>query len=77
MLCQFVTSVLYLNFQDVIHFQCVILLRHTVPENQWKQAQGKDLDWYQSSLGGGSPIVIYLHGNGGTRYQDDCRPILC
>ncbi|XP_046885222.1 monoacylglycerol lipase ABHD12-like [Hypomesus transpacificus] len=40
---------------------------HTVPENQWKQAQGKDLDWYQSSLGGGSPIVIYLHGNGGTR----------
>ncbi|XP_056148074.1 monoacylglycerol lipase ABHD12-like [Lampris incognitus] len=40
---------------------------HTVPESQWKEAQGKDFAWYQNSLGGGTPIVIYLHGNGGTR----------
>ncbi|XP_055757915.1 lysophosphatidylserine lipase ABHD12-like isoform X2 [Salvelinus fontinalis] len=40
---------------------------HTVPESQWKEAQGKDLEWYQDSLGAGIPIIIYLHGNGGTR----------
>ncbi|XP_019902659.2 lysophosphatidylserine lipase ABHD12 isoform X2 [Esox lucius] len=40
---------------------------HTVPESQWKEAQGKNLGWYQKSLGDGCPIVIYLHGNGGTR----------
>ncbi|NP_001133986.1 lysophosphatidylserine lipase ABHD12 [Salmo salar] len=40
---------------------------HTVPESQWKEAQGKDLEWYQDSLGAGNPIFIYLHGNGGTR----------
>ncbi|KAJ8014572.1 hypothetical protein DPEC_G00041640 [Dallia pectoralis] len=42
-------------------------LWHTVPESQWKEAQGKALDWYQWSLGDGSPIVIYLHGNTNTR----------
>eukprot|EP00063_Salmo_salar_P034889 XP_014009724.1 PREDICTED: monoacylglycerol lipase ABHD12-like isoform X3 [Salmo salar] len=40
---------------------------HTIPESQWKEAQGKDLEWYQDSLGAGIPIIIYLHGNGGTR----------
>ncbi|KAL0964251.1 hypothetical protein UPYG_G00321340 [Umbra pygmaea] len=40
---------------------------HTVPESQWKEAQGKDLEWYQKSLGDGSPIVIYLHGNTNSR----------
>ncbi|XP_068183067.1 monoacylglycerol lipase ABHD12-like isoform X2 [Antennarius striatus] len=40
---------------------------HTVPEQQWKEAQGKDLAWYQNSLSDGSPVFIYLHGNTGTR----------
>uniref|UniRef100_A0A8C1SYF7 AB hydrolase-1 domain-containing protein n=1 Tax=Cyprinus carpio TaxID=7962 RepID=A0A8C1SYF7_CYPCA len=40
---------------------------HTVPERRWKEAQGKDLDWYEKALGDGSPIFIYLHGNGGNR----------
>ncbi|XP_053189226.1 monoacylglycerol lipase ABHD12-like [Scomber japonicus] len=40
---------------------------HTVPESQWKEAQGKDLAWYQNTLSNGSPIFIYLHGNTGTR----------
>ncbi|KAM9848205.1 lysophosphatidylserine lipase ABHD12 isoform 2-T2 [Aulostomus maculatus] len=40
---------------------------HTVPENLWKEAQGKDWPWYQSTLGNGSPVFIYLHGNTGTR----------
>uniref|UniRef100_UPI0037E7B7FD lysophosphatidylserine lipase ABHD12 isoform X2 n=1 Tax=Semicossyphus pulcher TaxID=241346 RepID=UPI0037E7B7FD len=42
-------------------------LWHTVPDNLWKEAQGKDLAWYQNSLGDGSPVFIYLHGNTGTR----------
>ncbi|XP_029963047.1 lysophosphatidylserine lipase ABHD12 isoform X2 [Salarias fasciatus] len=40
---------------------------HTVPASQWKEAQGKDLAWYQDSLGAGGPVFIYLHGNLGTR----------
>ncbi|KAM9345444.1 lysophosphatidylserine lipase ABHD12-like [Symphorus nematophorus] len=40
---------------------------HTVPESQSKEAQGKDLAWYQNSLSNGSPVFIYLHGNTGTR----------
>ncbi|XP_041866424.1 lysophosphatidylserine lipase ABHD12 [Melanotaenia boesemani] len=40
---------------------------YTVPESLWKEAQGKDLAWYQNSLSDGSPVFIYLHGNTGTR----------
>ncbi|XP_034041396.1 lysophosphatidylserine lipase ABHD12 [Thalassophryne amazonica] len=40
---------------------------HTVPESRWKEAQGKDLAWYQKSLGDGSPVFIYLHGNTNSR----------
>ncbi|XP_036980752.1 lysophosphatidylserine lipase ABHD12-like [Acanthopagrus latus] len=40
---------------------------HTVPESRWKEAQGKDLAWYQNSLNDGSTVFIYLHGNTGTR----------
>ncbi|XP_036430436.1 lysophosphatidylserine lipase ABHD12 isoform X2 [Colossoma macropomum] len=40
---------------------------HTVPEKKWKEAQGKGLDWYEKSLGDGSPVFIYLHGNRNNR----------
>ncbi|KAG9275521.1 monoacylglycerol lipase ABHD12-like [Astyanax mexicanus] len=40
---------------------------HTVPEHKWKEAQGKDLEWYEKSLGDGSPVFIYLHGNTNNR----------
>ncbi|XP_056326213.1 lysophosphatidylserine lipase ABHD12 isoform X1 [Danio aesculapii] len=40
---------------------------HTVPEHRWKEAQGKNVEWYEKALGDGSPIFIYLHGNGGNR----------
>ncbi|XP_019737810.1 monoacylglycerol lipase ABHD12 isoform X2 [Hippocampus comes] len=40
---------------------------HTVPESHWREAQGKDLAWYQSTLSDGNPVFIYLHGNTGTR----------
>ncbi|XP_043993010.1 lysophosphatidylserine lipase ABHD12-like [Gambusia affinis] len=40
---------------------------HTVPESRWKEAQGKDLLWYQNTLNDGNPVFIYLHGNTGSR----------
>ncbi|XP_067241299.1 lysophosphatidylserine lipase ABHD12-like isoform X3 [Chanodichthys erythropterus] len=40
---------------------------YTVPEHRWKEAQGQNLEWYEKALGDGSPIFIYLHGNGGNR----------
>ncbi|XP_051773263.1 lysophosphatidylserine lipase ABHD12-like isoform X2 [Ctenopharyngodon idella] len=40
---------------------------YTVPEHRWKEAQGQNLEWYEKALADGSPIFIYLHGNGGNR----------
>ncbi|XP_053115383.1 protein ABHD12B isoform X1 [Hemicordylus capensis] len=40
---------------------------HTLPDNRWKEAEGKDLSWYQEALADDNPVIIYLHGNGGTR----------
>ncbi|XP_028845707.1 monoacylglycerol lipase ABHD12 [Denticeps clupeoides] len=40
---------------------------HTVPERQWQEAQGKDPRWYEAALGNGAPVIIYLHGNTGSR----------
>ncbi|XP_008311181.1 monoacylglycerol lipase ABHD12 [Cynoglossus semilaevis] len=40
---------------------------HTLPASQWEQAVGKSPEWYQRTLGDGSPVIIYLHGNGGNR----------
>uniref|UniRef100_A0A3Q2DRQ7 Si:ch211-117n7.7 n=1 Tax=Cyprinodon variegatus TaxID=28743 RepID=A0A3Q2DRQ7_CYPVA len=39
---------------------------HTVPESRWKEAQGKDLIWYQNTLNDGNPVFLYMHGNTGT-----------
>ncbi|KPP79728.1 hypothetical protein Z043_100660, partial [Scleropages formosus] len=39
----------------------------TVPDNQWQKAQGKDLEWYKESLKDSTPVIVYLHGNMGTR----------
>ncbi|XP_060896887.1 monoacylglycerol lipase ABHD12-like [Labrus mixtus] len=54
---------MYLTSEEGIFFG----VWHTVPESLWKEAQGKDLAWYQNSLGDESPVFIYLHGNTGTR----------
>ncbi|KAK1158766.1 lysophosphatidylserine lipase ABHD12-like [Acipenser oxyrinchus oxyrinchus] len=40
---------------------------HTVPDSRWQEAQGEGLSWYESALRDQAPIIIYLHGNGGTR----------
>lgn len=40
---------------------------HTLPASQWEEADGKSLEWYRETLGDGRPVIIYLHGNFGTR----------
>ncbi|XP_013909335.1 PREDICTED: abhydrolase domain-containing protein 12B-like, partial [Thamnophis sirtalis] len=35
--------------------------------NRWEEAEGKDFSWYEEALADDNPIIIYLHGNGGTR----------
>ncbi|EPY80884.1 hypothetical protein CB1_000786004 [Camelus ferus] len=44
--------------------------RHTVPALWWKNAQGKDQLWYEEALASSHPIILYLHGNAGTRGGD-------
>ncbi|XP_064317229.1 protein ABHD12B isoform X4 [Phalacrocorax carbo] len=40
---------------------------HTVPSSRGAEAQGKDQRWYEEALADAHPVIIYLHGNGGTR----------
>uniref|UniRef100_A0A672J6X7 AB hydrolase-1 domain-containing protein n=1 Tax=Salarias fasciatus TaxID=181472 RepID=A0A672J6X7_SALFA len=40
---------------------------HTLPAGQWEEAAEKSAEWYQRTLGHGQPVIIYLHGNLGTR----------
>lgn len=40
---------------------------HTLPVNQWEAAAGRGPEWYRETLGDGRPVIIYLHGNVGTR----------
>lgn len=44
--------------------------RHTVPDQMWREAQGKDGAWYLSTLSSAHPVILYLHGNAGTRGGD-------
>ncbi|KAM5129962.1 protein ABHD12B isoform 1-T1 [Mantella aurantiaca] len=43
---------------------------HTVPASRGEEARGKDRRWFEDSLADDNPIIIYLHGNGGTRAVD-------
>ncbi|XP_056401174.1 lysophosphatidylserine lipase ABHD12-like [Hyla sarda] len=43
---------------------------HTVPVSRDKDAKGKDQRWYERALSDDNPVIIYLHGNGGTRAVD-------
>lgn len=47
--------------------------RHTLPASQWEAAAGKNPEWYRETLGDGSPVIIYLHGNTGTRWDESNR----
>ncbi|KFP97749.1 Abhydrolase domain-containing protein 12B, partial [Leptosomus discolor] len=40
---------------------------HTVPGSRGAEAEGKDQRWYEEVLADAHPVIIYLHGNGGTR----------
>ncbi|XP_025911855.1 protein ABHD12B [Apteryx rowi] len=40
---------------------------HTAPGSRAAEARGKDRGWYEEALGDAHPVIIYLHGNGGTR----------
>lgn len=50
-----------------------VSLRHTLPASQWEAAAGKNPEWYRETLGDGSPVIIYLHGNTGTRWDESNR----
>ncbi len=45
-------------------------LWHVVPESMVEEAEGKPRDWYELQLSGGRPVVIYMHGNTGSRARE-------
>ncbi|KFQ47107.1 Abhydrolase domain-containing protein 12B, partial [Nestor notabilis] len=47
---------------------------HTVPGSRGAEARGKDQHWYEEALGDDHPVIIYLHGNGGTRRVPESTP---
>uniref|UniRef100_A0A8C2TAF1 Abhydrolase domain containing 12B n=1 Tax=Coturnix japonica TaxID=93934 RepID=A0A8C2TAF1_COTJA len=40
---------------------------HMVPGSSGTEAQGREQRWFEEALADDHPIIIYLHGNGGTR----------
>nr|DBA26979.1 TPA: hypothetical protein GDO54_011165 [Pyxicephalus adspersus] len=50
---------------------------HTVPAVLWKDAQGKDLAWYEEAMSTNYPVILYLHGNAGTRVATNLVRRLC
>ncbi|KAF4084379.1 hypothetical protein AMELA_G00127860 [Ameiurus melas] len=56
----------YLQPEEGVH----IGVWHTAPALLWKEAQGKDRSWYESKLQSSYPVMLYLHGNAGTRGGD-------
>lgn len=44
--------------------------RHTLPASQWEEAAGRSPEWHRETLGDGRPVIIYLHGNTGTRWDE-------
>uniref|UniRef100_A0A672I1T9 AB hydrolase-1 domain-containing protein n=1 Tax=Salarias fasciatus TaxID=181472 RepID=A0A672I1T9_SALFA len=57
----------YLNTEEGIS----VGVWHTLPASQWEEATGKGPEWYQETLGDDRPVIIYLHGNVGTRWDGD------
>lgn len=63
---------------DVLNHTCSFYLHtepdvsvgvwHTLPSSQWDAARGSTSpEWFRGALGDGRPVIIFLHGNGGTR----------
>lgn len=57
------TSNFYLDTEEGIS----VGVWHTLPASQWEEAAGRSPEWHQETLGDGRPVIIYLHGNVGTR----------
>lgn len=57
----------YLNTEEGIS----VGVWHTLPASQWDEAAGKSAEWYQETLGDDRPVIIYLHGNIGTRAKNN------
>lgn len=50
--------------------------RHTLPVSQWEEAAGKRPEWYRETLKDGNPVIIYLHGNLGSRWDESSLEVL-
>ncbi|XP_063804504.1 lysophosphatidylserine lipase ABHD12-like [Pseudophryne corroboree] len=60
------TTNFYLSPEEGIH----IGVWHTVPASRGEEVTGKGQRWFEKTLSDDNPIIIYLHGNGGTRAVD-------
>uniref|UniRef100_A0A3Q0RQR7 AB hydrolase-1 domain-containing protein n=1 Tax=Amphilophus citrinellus TaxID=61819 RepID=A0A3Q0RQR7_AMPCI len=69
--------------EDVLNHTCNFYLNteegisvgvwHTLPASQWEKSARRSPEWYQETLGDGTPVIIYLHGNVGTRWDKSSR----
>ncbi|XP_076834266.1 lysophosphatidylserine lipase ABHD12 [Brachyhypopomus gauderio] len=56
----------YLQPEEGLH----IGVWHTVPAALWEEAQDGGAEWYEHTLQSTHPVMLYLHGNAGTRGGD-------
>lgn len=69
--------------EDVLNHTCNFYLNteegisvgvwHTLPASQWEKSARRSPEWYRETLGDGTPVIIYLHGNVGTRWDKSSR----
>uniref|UniRef100_A0A3Q3KB75 AB hydrolase-1 domain-containing protein n=1 Tax=Monopterus albus TaxID=43700 RepID=A0A3Q3KB75_MONAL len=72
--------------EDVLNHTCNFYLNteegisvgvwHTLPVSQWENAVGRSPEWYWETLGNSHPVIIYLHGNTGTRWDQSGYHVL-
>ncbi|KAG7280317.1 hypothetical protein CRUP_026858 [Coryphaenoides rupestris] len=63
-------KLVFLNFMRMPYFVDLKRPADQVPAQMWAEAQGKGRDWYDASLLSPHPVILYLHGNAGTRGGD-------
>jgi abhydrolase domain-containing protein 12 len=43
---------------------------HALPESMVEESKGQTRDWYELKLSYGAPVVLYMHGNTGSRARE-------
>lgn len=58
------------NFYISTDLKVEVGVWHILPHDLIEESKGKDKDWFEQTLSSGKPIILYLHGNTGSRARE-------